>query len=260
MELTQISAEQRQSQSLGKGPSRRSRLTGVLPAVIYGKGVATQNITVTEKDIEKVLRTKRGKNTLLNLTVAGAGAHKVLIKEYQGDPLSRRVRHVDFWAVDENQEITIDIDVKLTGKAPGLLEGGIVDQISHSIDVICKVSQIPDEISVDISGLHVGKNIHLAEVKLPSGVRVKAGYNPTLVAMMVEKEEVTPVVAEVATAEGTAAAPADGAAAAKPGDAKAAAPAAGAKDAKAAAPAKGAAPAGKDAKAAPASAKGEKKK
>lgn len=247
MELTQISAQQRQSQNLGKGPSRRSRLTGLLPAVVYGKGVATQNITVTEKDIENILRTKRGKNTLLNLSVDGAGAHKVLIKDYQGDPLSRRVRHVDFWAVDENQEITVDIDVKLTGKAPGLLEGGIVDQISHSIDVICKVSQIPDEIVVDISGLHVGKNIHLAEVKLPNGVRVKAGYNPTLVAMVVEKEEVAPVVAEVVTAEGAAAAPAEGAAAAKPGDAKAAAPAAaGGKEAKAAAPAKG------DAKAAPA--------
>jgi large subunit ribosomal protein L25 len=252
MELTQISAEQRQSQSLGKGPSRRSRLAGVLPAVVYGKGVATQNITVTEKDIEKVLRTKRGKNTLLNLSVDGAGTHKVLIKDYQGDPLSRRVRHVDFWAVDENQEITVDIDVKLTGKAPGLLEGGIVDQISHSIDVICKVSQIPDEILVDIGGLHVGKNIHLAEVKLPGGVRVKAGYNPTLVAMVVEKEEVAPVVAEVATAEGATATPAEGAAAAKPGDAKAAAPAAGGKDAKAATPAKGdakaAAPAKGDAK------------
>lgn len=246
MELTQISAEQRQSQSLGKGPSRRSRLEGILPAVVYGKGVEVQNLTVAEKDIEKVLRTKRGKNTLLNLTVVGAGAHKVLIKDYQGDPLSRRVRHVDFWAVDENQEITVDIDVKLSGKAPGLLEGGIVDQISHSIDVICKVSQIPDEILVDVSGLHVGKNIHLAEVKLPNGVRVKAGYNPTIVAMVVEKEEVAPVAAEAVAADGTAA-PAEGSAAAKPGDAKAAAPAAGGKDAKTAAPAKGAAPA-KDAK------------
>lgn len=224
---TQLSAKTREK--LGSGFSGRLRKLDALPAILYGKGLTNKPLEVNYRAVEKILKTRLGKNTLIDLAVEGDKNYTVLIKEYQGNALSRRLTHVDFWQVDSNQEVEIYIETKIFGKAPGLMQGGVLEHITHSVRLTCKAGSIPEEIKVDVSGLELNKNIHLADLTLPEGVKRNPNYNPTIVAVVEEKYEET--AGNAAAAEGAAAPAAEGAAA-PAGDAKAADAKAG--DAKAA--------------------------
>lgn len=251
METTQLNAEVRELS--GKGISRRLRREGKIPAVIYGKGHETRMLSVVNKEVDKILNSKLGINTLIQISSTSVAPQLVMIKDYQGHAITRALKHVDFLIVDENRLVTVFVPVHITGKAEGILQGGLMDIVTREVELSCKPGKIPNEIVVDVTKLKLGQNLHLADIELPEGVTRKAAYNPTLVLITEVREEAAAVVA--APVEG-AAAPAAGAAAAAPGaaGAKAAAPAkAGA------APAKGAAPAAAAGKAA-APAKDAKKK
>jgi large subunit ribosomal protein L25 len=244
MQTTELNVEARELS--GKGISRRLRREGKIPAVIYGKGHETRMLSVANKDVDKILNSKLGINTLIKLSSTSVAPQLVMIKDYQGHALSRALRHVDFLIVDENRLVTVFVPLHITGKAEGIVQGGLMDIVTREVELSCKPGKIPNEIVVDVTKLKLGQNLHLADIELPEGVTRKAAYNPTLVLITEVREEAAAVVA--APVEG-AAAPAAGAAAA-PGaaGARAAAPAAGGK-AGAAAPA---AAAGKAAPAAPA--------
>jgi len=243
METTNLTAEARELS--GKGISRRLRREGKIPAVIYGKGHETRMLSVVNKDVDKILNSKLGINTLIKLSSASGASQLVMIKDYQGHAITRALKHVDFLIVDENRFVTVFVRVNVTGKAEGILQGGLMDIVTREVELSCKPGKIPNEIVVDVTKLKLGQNLHLADIELPEGVTRKAAYNPTLVLITEVREEAAAVVA--APVEG-AAAPAAGAAAAP-----------GAAGAKAAAPAKGAAPAAAAGKAA-APAKDAKKK
>lgn len=217
MEYVELTADKRPA--TGKEYNKKIRRQGIVPAVLYGQKLPSQSLQISRRDVEKILGTKLGVNNLIHLTVTGAGDHKVMIKEFNGDAITRQVTHVDFIAIDENQDLHVNVPVHLTGKPAGVTAGGLLEHITRRVALICKPGRIPIEIVVDVTGIELGKSMHLADVKLPEGTRVDAGYNPTLAAVHEAKEEVVaaPVVAEGAV-------PAEGAAAAAPG----AAPAAGA--------------------------------
>lgn len=196
---------------VGKGISRQLRRKEMLPAVLYGKSVGTKSIQVNALDVDKILRTKKGMNTFINLNIGGSERHTCLIKDYQAESITRNLTHVDFWSVLPDQEVSVYVAVKLVGKAPGLKQGGVMEQISFDLKVIVKAGQIPEEIEVDVNALDVGQSIHLADLTLPAGVRVKEGFNPTIVSMISEKRAMStgamaeqvveaPVVAEGAVA------------------------------------------------------------
>ncbi len=251
---TELSAELRTT----KGGTTAKNLckTEMIPAILYGKGIENKNISVKRIDVEKVLKSKHGSNTLIDLKLNGDKSYTTLIKDMQGNVITRALTHVDFWHIKPDQEVEVEVVTHLTGKAPGVTAGGILEHVSHNITLWCKANAIPEDIKVDISHLELNKNIHLSDIKLPEGTRVRTGYNPTIVAVVEEKAivEETPVAA---AADGTAA-PAVGAdgkpvaaaavgkdgkpvaaaaAVGKDGKPVAAAPAAAGKDAKGAAPA-----------------------
>lgn len=220
----------------GSGPSRRMRNKEILPAVLYGKSIGNKSIQVNAREVTRIVDTKLGKNTLINLKIEGDDTYTALIKDYQGHAVTRNITHVDFWNVKPDQIVEIDIETRLDGKAPGVQKGGIVEHTTHYIRLSCRADSIPEEIVVDISGLELNDNIHLSDIKLPAGVTAKGTYNPTIAACAEERAEEVPVAAAAATPEAGAAAAAPGA----PGAAGAAPAAAGAAPAaagKAAAPA-----------------------
>lgn len=178
----------------------------ILPAVLYGQGIDNKNIQVSRLAIEKIF--KMGLNTLINLSVEGDRDYTVLIKDYQGEPLTRRLTHVDFWHVKEDKEVEVDVPTRLEGKAPGLLLGGLMDHVSHTVRLTCKAANIPKEIVVDVSGLGLNQTIHLSDLTLPAGAKARPGYNPTIVSLFEEKvpvvEEAVPAAEEAAAAEGEA--------------------------------------------------------
>jgi large subunit ribosomal protein L25 len=216
----------------GKGSARRLRAEGLIPAVVYGRHLETPaQIAVDPLAVKKAIATPHRLNTLLALRVDGTPERLVLLKEYQQDPVTREMLHADFIDVRENEQVKVKVPLVLVGKPVGVLEGGVLSQSRRDLEVHALPTAIPEKIEADVSHLKIAQSLHINDVKLPAGVRVKTGVNYTLAVVAVpEKEEVVvPVVA--------AAVPGAPAVAGAPGAAPAAA------DAKAAEGKGGAAPA-----------------
>ncbi|MCA3012900.1 MAG: 50S ribosomal protein L25/general stress protein Ctc [Myxococcaceae bacterium] len=218
----------------GKGFARRTRAAGLVPAVVYGPHLDKPlNIAVDAKETKAAIQTPRRMNTVLGLSVEGRQI-TVLLKEFQLDPVTKELLHVDFIDVRENEQVKVKIPLILTGKAEGVTNGGILSQVRREVEVWALPAAIPEKIEVDVTPLKIGGSLHINEVKLPQGVTVKSSVNFTIA--VVTAPEVEKVAEPVAAAAAPGAAPAGGdakAGDAKAGDAKAgdgkAAPAAAAK-------------------------------
>lgn len=201
----------------GKGFARRTRAAGLVPAVVYGPHLERPlNIAVNAKETKAAIQTPKRMNTVLGLTVEGQ-LITVLLKEFQLDPVTKDLLHVDFIDVRENEQVKVKIPVILSGKAEGVLNGGILSQIRRELEVWSLPAAIPEKIEVDVTPLKIGGSIHINDVKLPSGVAVKSSVNFTIA--VVTAPEVEKVAEPVAAAAAPGAAPAAGDA--KAGDAKA---------------------------------------
>lgn len=199
----------------GKGVARRLRSSGQVPAVVYGKHLkAPLHISVDPKAIRTAINTPHKLNTLIQLKLAG-NDQQVLLKDYQMDPLTRDILHADFIAVNEKEQVKVNLPVVLTGKAAGVADGGLLTQIRRNLEVWALPGAIPLQIEVDVTNLKIAEAIHVNDVKLPEGVSVKTHVNYTIAVLS------APEAAEAAPAAAAAAAAA-APAAAKAGDAKAA--------------------------------------
>jgi large subunit ribosomal protein L25 len=230
--------------SRGKGPARRLRAKGLIPAVVYGSKSEPTHVAVDPALLLKAIETPHKFNTLLTLKLDDAEKH-VLFKDYEVDPVSRKLLHADFFEVRMDQPVKVNVPVETTGKAVGALEGGILSLAAHDILVEALPGKIPVKIEVDVTNIKIGHSLHISEVKAPEGCRFKFATDFVVAFVAVpEKEEVVAPVAAVAVpgAEGAAAAPVAGGAAPAPGGA---APAAGAAAPAAGAPAAPAAKGGK---------------
>ncbi|HET9599453.1 MAG TPA: 50S ribosomal protein L25/general stress protein Ctc, partial [Anaeromyxobacteraceae bacterium] len=209
----------------GKGPARRLRADGLIPAVVYGQKREPTHIAVDPAAIQKAIATPHKLNTLLTLQLDGT-EKRVLFREYEVDPVSRRLLHADFLEVDMAKPVKVEVPIVTTGKAEGVTDGGILTVSAHDITVEALPDRIPVQIDVDVTPLKIGSSIHIADVKAPEGVKVKYATNFTVAVVTApEKEEVVAPVAAVpgaVPAEGAAAAPAAGAAPAAAGAAAAA--------------------------------------
>ncbi len=244
MEIIKLSATNRPDS--GKSPSSRLRRTGQIPAVCYGKGLAAFSVAVAPKELLTILKSPHGKNSVIELNVQNAQTYTVMVRDFGYHPISRDLLHADFLQVKLDQPVDVEIPVNCTGKAKGLVAGGILQQIFRTLPIRCLPEKIPVMVEIDVTELDLGDTIKAGQVKLPDGVKVRLPEDQTVVVIAIpEKGEEVPAGAPGAAA---AAAPAAGAKAAAPAaGAKAAAPAAGAKAAAPAAGAKAAAPAAKPA-------------
>jgi len=214
----------------GKGPSRRLRGEGLIPAVVYGRHFEKPtHIAVDPLGIRKAIATPHKFNTLITLKVAGQN-QLVLLKDYQQDPVTREILHADFIGVKETEKVKVNVPLVLTGKAIGVAEGGILSQSRRQVEVWALPNSIPEKIEADVSHLKIAQAMHVNEVKLPQGVELKTTVNYTIAVVSVpEKEEVAVPVAAAVPAAGApaaagAAAPAAAAGAPAAGGAKAEAP------------------------------------
>ncbi len=186
MERMQLSATKREQQ--GKGPARRVRSQGLVPAVLYGQGIEALKLTINPKDLLKTLG-KGGTNILLDLKIEGQETVPVMVKEYQADVLKRNFLHVDFLKVDLKKKVSVEVPIHLTGKAPGVKEGGILEHVTRSIKVICLPTAIPQALEVDVSSLDIGDNLHVHDLKLPPNVEIPPGADFTIAAVVAPVEE-----------------------------------------------------------------------
>jgi len=171
MEISELKANRRKD--VGKGVARRLRKDGFVPAVVYGSKTEPVLLSVNSAELIKILKGKE-ENVFINLIVDnGKKIEKfTLIKELQIDPVSGKFRHIDFFEIDKNQAITLDIPIHFTGEAAGVETGGDLHHIKREIKVSCLFAVLPEFVDVDVSGLNIGDSIKVHDIKLPEGVTV----------------------------------------------------------------------------------------
>jgi len=231
MEFAKVNVEVRSAAK--KGAARRVRSGGQVPGVLYGRQREPLAVTFNEKELISSLDKEKRRNTVLKLTVRDAGKSEevtAMVRDAQINPLSRRLVHVDFLAVDLNVEVHVTVPLVLIGKAIGVTNGGNLHQSMHMVPVAAKPAAIPTKLEVDVSALDIGDALHASDLKLGEGVRVVLDAKEAIASVVAPKAE---KVEEAAAAPVEGAVPAEGAAPAAGGAAPAAgaaaAPAAGAK-------------------------------
>jgi len=195
----------------GKNEARRLRASGKIPAVVYGteKNKALE-ISVDPRVLLRILHSDSGVNTLIGLEGAGlAAGGKVLVKEYQLDPIDHRLLHADFYAVAMDKTLEVTVPIVLKGEPKGVKQqGGVVDFVNREIEVECLPADIPEHIDIDISELMLHQGIRVRD--LPKNDKWAPVSEPEMmiVHVVTVKVEEAPA-ADAAAAATTAATPAE---------------------------------------------------
>jgi large subunit ribosomal protein L25 len=156
-----IDAEQRTE--FGKGPSRRIRQSGRVPAVLYGHHAEPQHLILPGHEVLMAMRTA---NVLIRLEGLPDGVQLALPKAVQRDPIKGWVEHVDLLLVRQGEKVTVDVPIALVGE---IAPDGMLDQQMVQISVEAEATNIPPSIEVSIEGLEVGSAVHAGDLKLPAG-------------------------------------------------------------------------------------------
>jgi large subunit ribosomal protein L25 len=205
-----LQAEKREER--GKNAARRLRASNRIPAVLYGaeKGKAVE-IAVDPKVLSRILHSESGVNTLIGLDLDGSST-RVLVKEYQLDPIDHKLLHADFYQVAMDKTLTLTIPVVLKGEARGVKQqGGIVDFVNREIEIEVLPADIPEHIDIDISELMLNQGIRVRDINV-EGAKWKAISDPDLMLVHVvtpRAEEPAPGAADAAAAAAAPVVPAE---------------------------------------------------
>ncbi len=191
-----VPAESREK--TGKNTNRRLRSRGMIPGVLYGTGKKAVPVAVSPREIGAILKSASGENTLFDLDLGGT-RRRVILKEFQREPLRGKLLHADFYEVALDKALEVKVPIELEGVPVGVkLEGGIVDFVTRDLEVECLPADIPAKIVVDISHLELGKHLRVSDLKLPDKVKVLVEPDVVVAHVVLPRAE---VVAEAAPAE-----------------------------------------------------------
>ncbi|HWT72367.1 MAG TPA: 50S ribosomal protein L25/general stress protein Ctc [Oxalicibacterium sp.] len=170
---------------LGTGASRRQRIAGMTPGIVYGGTAAPMNISLDHNALYHALKKEAFHSSILDLEVDGK-AEKVLLRDFQVHAYKQLVLHVDFQRVDATHKIHVKVPLHFVNAevSPAVkLNGGIISHVTTELDISCLPADLPEFVEVDLSGMDVGHSLHLKDIKLPKGVSaVQHGgdENPTI--------------------------------------------------------------------------------
>jgi large subunit ribosomal protein L25 len=153
----------------GKGPARRLRSTGLMPAVFYGRGMEAVSLSVNAADLMKLMK-GRQENVFIKLVIQdgsekGKTVEKLsIMKELQTEPVSRRFFHADFYEISMDHKLTFDVPIHFTGAPAGVRNGGDFQHVKRELKVTCTPMKLPEFIEVDVSGLDVGQHLKVSDI------------------------------------------------------------------------------------------------
>ena len=184
--------------TFNKNHARRVRVQGLIPAVVYGAGQPPVPVTVDPKVITKILHSDSGHNSIFDLNVEGGTGSKVMIVDWQNEPIKGKLLHIDLKRIAMNVRMTVSVPVQLTGTPVGVRTGGgVLSQVLHEVEVECLPDDIPSHIDLDVTGLELNGTIHIKD--LPHSETIQfLGEEDALVAHVttIKEEAATePVVA-----------------------------------------------------------------
>jgi large subunit ribosomal protein L25 len=184
-------------QGTGKGANRRLRTGTLVPGVYYDAG--GENIVVQTEDLPLARAYRQvGSSHILDLVIDMDGKTETkpaLIRNIQRHPIKSKIIHVDFYGVDLTKEIRVQVPVVITGKAKGLVMGGLVEVFRDTVEVACLPLDIPDNIPIDVTDLGIGDNIAVDELVMPQGIRAVFEDHYAVVGVVAPEAEAAPAAA-----------------------------------------------------------------
>jgi large subunit ribosomal protein L25 len=193
----------------GKGPARRTRLTGMVPAVLYGGKKESVSLSVNAKQVARILRSESGHNTIFTVQVAEGNEEKAMLKDWQVDPVSGALLHVDLFRIAMDVRMRVMVPVRTFGEPQGVkLQGGVFETVTREVEIECLPGDIPEEYKVDVTDMMIGKQLRAGDLPLdPQKVKLLTDPTRVLAHVVILKKEEEPVAAEAVAAEAAPAEP-----------------------------------------------------
>ena len=185
---------------VGKGPTRRLRAQGMIPAAVYGEGLEAVAVAVSVKEIATILRSETGHNTIFKLALPNSDGEpaNVIIKDYQVDPVRGRLLHADLMRLSMTTLTRVSVSIETFGEPPGVKsEGGILELQLREIEVECLPGDIPEHLKVDVSNLQIGDHVLVSDLIYDrEKVKVLADEHQIVAGVIAPRmvEEAAPVV------------------------------------------------------------------
>ena len=199
--MPEVVVSARRRAESGKNVNRRLRAEGQIPGVLYGAQKETVAVSVSPKEIGAILRSATGENTLFDLDLDGS-RRKVLIKEFQLEPIQGHLLHADFYEVALDKALQVSVHIELQGVPVGVkVQGGVLDFITRELEIECLPTDIPEKIEVDVSHLELGKHLRVSDLTLSDKLTVLTEDDVVIAHVVVPRAEEAPA----ATAEAAAA-------------------------------------------------------
>jgi large subunit ribosomal protein L25 len=191
---TVVAAEARESR--GKNEARRVRVSGRIPAVIYGAFQDPRAISVNPKDILRIIHSKTGHNSIFDVEVAGAEKTPVIVADEQYHPVKGTLMHIDLKRIDLTRKLRVAVPVHVSGDAKGVKQqGGVLDIVTKTIEIECVPDDIPNQFDVDVTELMIGTNIRVSDLPVKEGVRVLTAPEAVIAHVVGIREEAAPEAA-----------------------------------------------------------------
>jgi large subunit ribosomal protein L25 len=173
----------------------------LIPAVFYGPEVDPVHLSLKYRDLEKLIRTGAGENVIIDLAIETGEStlsHRAMLKEIQMDPVKQTILHVDLYEISMDKKIEVEVPITLTGSAKGVSEGGILQQVSRTLEISCLPDNIPDSFELDVTDLNIGDSLHVSDLKIPQDVEVLVEEELTIATVVppTKIEEIEPEVPE----------------------------------------------------------------
>ena len=207
METFKIEGQVREGR--GKGPARRTRLTGMVPAVLYGGKKDAISLTVDAKQVARILRSETGHNTIFTVTVANGGDEKAMVRDWQVDPISGKLLHVDLFRIAMDVRMRVMVPVHTFGEPQGVkLQGGVFETVTREVEVECLPGDIPEEFRVDVTEMMIGKQLRAADLPFdPAKIKLVTDPVRVIAHVVVLKKEEEPAADAAVTADAAPAEP-----------------------------------------------------
>jgi large subunit ribosomal protein L25 len=188
--------------TFGKNEARRTRRGGQVPGVLYGgDGKAATPISVAPKALLKILHSESGQNTLIALKLAGAGDNRVLVKDFQLDPITHDVLHVDFLRIAMDKLLRVTIPIVVHGEPKGVKQqGGVLEYIRREIEIEVLPADIPEHIDVDVAELMLHQGVRVRDIATNAKWKPVSELDLMLVHVIMPKAEEVAAPADAAAA------------------------------------------------------------
>ena len=195
---TVVAAEPRSSR--GKNEARRTRKRGLIPAIVYGAFKDPQAVSVSPKDILRIIRGKSGHNAIFDVDIAGVEKTPVIVADEQYEPIKGTLMHIDLKRIDLTRKLRVSVPIHITGDAKGIKQqGGVLDVVTRSVEIECVPDDIPNQFDVNVTELMLGDAIRVSDLEVKAGVRILTAGEAVVAHVVGIKEDAA--AAEAAKAE-----------------------------------------------------------